>query len=264
MTALFHRDGDVYIPSDLTRGGWDDVSLHGGPPCGLLARAVEAVPTATPMQVVRFTVDLFRAVPLEPLLVETEVVRDGRRIQLVDATLRNGAVELGRVRALKVRVGQVAVPDDGQEMMPAPPEEAQPLDWQGQFGVTGGVPRFHSDAAEVRTFDDSFSSKGPGVSWIRLLYPVLADEANTPLVTVATLADFGNGNSQVLDLGTHTFVNPDISVHLEREPVGEWIGMRSLSYPHPHGIGLAHSVVYDREGRIGRVMQSQLIEELGS
>jgi hypothetical protein len=69
----------------------------------------------------------------------------------------------------------------------------------------------------------------------------------------------GNGNSQVLDFRRHVFINPDISLHLHRLPRGEWVGMKSVSHAHPHGVGMADSLLFDREGRIGRVIQSQFI-----
>jgi hypothetical protein len=85
IDALFERRGDVFVPSDLTRGGWTDDSQHGGPPSGLMAWVIEGIPTAGSMQVVRLTIDLFRPVPLTPLKLETAIRRNGRRIQVVDA-----------------------------------------------------------------------------------------------------------------------------------------------------------------------------------
>jgi hypothetical protein len=260
MPALFSLAGEDLIPSHLTRGGWSDDAQHGGPPCGILARAVENVPTLEPMQVVRFTVDLIRPVPLEPLQIETEVVREGRRIQLVDAWLRTGTLELGRARALKIRVGDLDLPVPETDTMPAGPESMDQLTWRGHFGEIGDLHRFHYDAVEIRTLDGSFSKSGPGVSWFCLLVPVVDQEESSDFVRLATLADMANGNSQVLDPTVHAFVNPDIGLHIHRMPRGEWIGMRSVSYPQPHGIGIADTALYDLEGRIGRVVQSQYLD----
>jgi hypothetical protein len=261
MTALFSVDGDVLVPSELTRGGWSDDAQHGGPPSGILARAIESAPTLAPMQVVRFTVDLIRPVPLEPLRIETSVVREGKRIQLVDAILRAiDGTGLGRATALKIRIGDLALPVPVTDTMPLGPEGVGLLDWRGHFGESDDLRRFHYDAVEIRTLDGSFHRPVPGTSWFRLRVPVVAGEETTPFVRMATIADMANGNSQVLDPRVHAFVNPDISLHLHRLPRGEWIGMRSVSYPHPHGIGMADSAVYDLEGRIGRIVQSQLID----
>jgi hypothetical protein len=260
MPALFHLVGEDLIPSQLTRGGWTDDAQHGGPPCAILARAVENVPTLEPMQVARLTVDLTRPVPLAPLQIETEVVREGRRIQLVDAWLRAGTSELGRARALKIRIGDLDLPVPETDTMPAGPENMDRLTWRGHFGEVGDLERFHYDAVEIRTREGSFSKSGPGASWFRLLVPVVDGEEPSDFVRLATLADMANGNSQVLDPTVHAFVNPDISLHIHRMPRGEWIGMRSVSYPQPHGIGIADTTLYDLEGRIGRVVQSQYLD----
>ena len=260
MPALFSLVGEDLIPSEMTRGGWSDEAQHGGPPCGILARAIENVPTLEPMQVVRFTVDLMRPVPLHPLQIETEVVREGRRIQLVDAWMRAGTLELGRARALKIRIGDLDLPHPETDTMLAGPESMDRLTWRGHFGEVGDLDRFHYDAVEIRTREGSFSKPGPGVSWFRLLVPVDDGEEPSDLVRLATLADMANGNSQALDPTVHAFVNPDISLHTHRMPRGDWIGMRSVSYPQPHGIGIADTALYDLEGRIGRVVQSQYLE----
>jgi hypothetical protein len=260
VSALFTVDGDDLIPSELTRGGWSDDAQHGGPPCGILARAIENLPTLEPMQVVRFTVDLTRPVPLHPLQIETSVVREGRRIQLVDAWLRAGSLELGRARALRIRVDELDLPVPETDTMPVGPEGMERLKWRGHFGEDGDLRRFHYDAVEIRTMDGSFNTPGPGTSWFRLRVPLVEGEAPSDFVRLATLADMANGNSQSLDPIVHVFVNPDISLHLHRLPAGEWIGMRSVSYAQPHGIGMADTAVYDLEGRIGRVIQSQYLD----
>lgn len=261
--ALFVLDGDHFLPSALCRGGWDDRAQHGSPPSGILARAVEAVPTAAPMQVVRFTIDLFRPVPLTPIHTHTTVRRDGRRIQVVDALLFAGELEVGRASALKIRtVDDLDLPprDEAPWEQPPGPESAQPVDWRGAFAPTPGLARFHLDAVEIRTIGDSFTSRGPGLSWFRLRYPLVAGEEPTPFVRLATLADMSNGNSQALDPTVWLYVNPDISLYSHRMPGGEWIGMRSAAHQHDSGIGLADTRVFDCEGPVGRINQAQLLD----
>jgi hypothetical protein len=219
------------------------------------------VPTPVPMRLARLTVDLTRPVPLEPLRIETSVVKEGRRIQLVDARLIGGGVELGRARALKIRLGELDVPDPETDRMPIAPDGVDMLEWRGHFGEDDDRTRFHYDAVEIRTRGGSFATPGPGVSWFRLLVPVVQGEDTSDLVRIATIADMANGNSQVLDPVVHAFINPDISLHLHRLPSGEWIGMRSIAYPQPDGIGLADTAVYDLKGRVGRIVQSQYIED---
>jgi hypothetical protein len=260
--ALFLPDGDGYLPTPLTRGGWSDDAQHGSPPSGLLARAVELVPTAAPMQVVRFTIDLFRPVPLDRLTVRTTVRRDGRRIQVVDAYLLAGDLEVGRASALKIRTTQLTLPERDVEPweQPPPPEEGTEADWGTWFGAEGGLARFHRDAVTIRTFSDSFIRPGPGLSWFRLDHPLVEGEEPTPFVRLATVADMSNGNSQALDPDEWLYVNPDITLYAHRMPVGEWIGMRSAAHQHESGIGLADTRVFDTEGPVGRIDQAQLLD----
>lgn len=263
---LFEIDGDLAVPTELTRGGWSDDAQHGSPPAGLLARAIEAVPTASPMQVVRFTVDLFRPVPLRPLTIETEIVRDGRRIQIVDAWLLTGGRRLGRATALRIRVADVADPGElggNNRFWPAfevKPDSLQPLDWRGFFGESDELARFHIDALEIYSVDDSFVSGGPGESWFRVRPTLVAGEKMTPFQLAALTSDLANGNSQALDPKQWLYVNPDITLYLHRLPEGEWIGMRSAVDQEPHGIGVNENVVYDLSGRFGHINQAQLLE----
>ena len=46
-----------------------------------------------------------------------------------------------------------------------------------------------------------------------------------------------------------TFVNPDLTVHLAHEPVGEWIGLDARSHYGALGAGMSDTALYDRSGR---------------
>lgn len=261
MTALFTRDGDAFVPSELTRGGWDDNHQHGSPPSGLLGRAIENVPTAAPMQVVRFTVDLFRPVPLTPLHPTTRVLRDGRRIQVVDAALFAGDVQVGRATALKIRTADLDLkPHHGTVgTMPGGPENLERLLWDPN-NDQGRMERFHLHGVEIRSFDDSFASYGPGKSWFRLAQPLVEGEELTPFISLAAIADLSNGNAQRLDVDRWSYINADITLYAHRTPQGEWIGMTSGADQHASGIGVVTTTVYDTTGPIGTINQAQVID----
>jgi len=259
--ALFIPDGDAFVPTELSRGGWSDEAQHGGPPAALMARAIEGVPTVAPMQVVRMTIDLMREVPLSPLTITTRVVRDGRRIQLVECDLRHGDTIVGRASALKIRSTDIELPHQRvPPVMLPPPLECEPFHW----GDAGPGPddqfRYHVHGIEIRTYQDSFATPGAGLSWFRLRHPVVAGEEPSDLVRVAAIADMGNGNSQRLDGRNWLYINPDITLYLHALPATDWIGMRSDAVQHPTGIGLAATDLFDERGPIGIIAQAQLIE----
>lgn len=254
--ALYLPDGDRFVPTVATTGPWDRGAQHGGPTSALLARAVERVPSDEPMLVTRLTYDLLRPVPMEPLTIDTEVVRSSRRISVVQARLFAGETMVMRVAALRIRQGDLDLPDgvspaDVMGSEPGTGEEAIPL---------GGGNAYNDIGVEIRFVEGGFQHPGPGVAWVRLRRPVVAGEEPTPLQRAAATADLGNGLSSVLRQRDWLYINPDLSVHVARPPVGEWIGMRSVTYPFGSGTGMAESAMYDATGRFARATQSLLID----
>jgi len=259
-SALFVIDGDRFVPTELCRGPWSPDAQHGGPPAALVARALARFEDGEEMQVTRLTVELLRPVPLAPLTVSTRWVRSGRLVQLVDASLVAGDVEVVRARALRIRRVSVPVPagPDVGAVTPPDPEAGRP----GLPPWSAALPRpaFHSDAVEHRFVAGTFERPGPATDWIRLRVPLLGDEPISPLTRVVAAADFGNGVSWVLSrLDGYSFINPDLTVYLHREPVGEWVCIEAVTWASPHGAALAESRLWDETGPIGRAAQSLLV-----
>ena len=88
MDAIFRVDGNSVLTSPNAAGPWDPNMQHGSPPAALVTWAAEALPTPVPMRIARVTVDLMRPVPFAPLTIETEILREGRKIQLCAVRLR--------------------------------------------------------------------------------------------------------------------------------------------------------------------------------
>jgi hypothetical protein len=117
-------------------------------------------------------------------------------------------------------------------------------------------------AMELRTAAGSFADVGEATLWFRLAVPVVAGEDPTPLQRVAAAADFGNGVSTALERGRYLFINPDLTIYLHRHPAGEWVALEARTYAEAHGVGLAESALHDETGRIGRSLQSLLVDRL--
>lgn len=254
-------DGALYVPDGpgrvrataLTRGPWDPNAQHGGAPAALLAGAVEDVPAERRMAVVRLTYELLRPVPIGALSLATRVVRPGRRVQLVEASLRDdGEREVARVLALRIRRDDVPAPaPEPAAAPPRPPADSAPLEMPEHAPNA-----FARDALEIRFAAGELWATGPAFAWFRLRVPVLAGRAPTPLQRLAAAADFGNGIAAALPWRTHVFINPDLTVYVEREPAGEWIGLDAQSRLTAHGTGVSDGVLYDAAGRVGRAQQA--------
>jgi hypothetical protein len=86
--------------------------------------------------------------------------------------------------------------------------------------------------------------------------PIVEGEEPSGLERVLAVADSGNGISGTLDMHEWWFINPELTVHLEREPRGEWICLDAITSIQPGGAGLATSTLSDLEGPVARGAQT--------
>jgi hypothetical protein len=251
--AFYAIDGDRIVASELTRGPWDPGSQHAGPPSGLLARALERCEPREGMRIARVTVEILAPVPIAPLTVSAQVVRPGRSVELLEASLQGENGELMRARGWRLGAGDVTAdwePDDP----PPGREHAEAL----EFFPTGETIGWHT-AMEIAFARGRFLEPGPGVAWMRPRVPLVEGEEISPLQRTMLAADAGNGISAPLDWQTHIFINTDLTVHLLRPPEGEWIGLDSVT--HVDGIGMTDTALWDERRRIGRAAQTLLVRE---
>lgn len=261
--AIFEATAaDRFRPTELAVGPWDPGALHGGPPAALVAGRLEEAIAAADLGAdffpARLTVELLRPVPLDELTVATTIRRPGRRFCLADATL---AAADGQVVLAATLEGIRQQPFDHGRVpdvpMPPGPDTGTGLSRQSLDGPVA----FHNAGVEHRLVrGTSFEGPGPATDWIRLNAPLVADRETSPLERVVAAADFGNGVSRLFDMEEALFVNPDLTVHLHRLPVGEWVCLDAVTHVGPHGVGLAESMLFDERGPLGRATQLLLVE----
>jgi hypothetical protein len=245
---------NVFHATEHTAGPWDPKLQHGGPPSALLARAVETTPESWPSTVVRMAVEILGPTPVGEVRVNSQVARAGRSVELVEAELSAGGRVAVRARAWRVRRAdldlppQVAVPTKTPDFPPEPIDP--PKHWPSGF----------IDAMDVRFTKGAWDQLGPAIMWARFKVPLVEGEQPTGLQRLMTLADCGNGVSGSLPIGKWIFINPDLTVHLNRYPVGEWLCIEATTTADPSGFGLAASTLYDRSGQVGHGAQSLFID----
>src|ERR1700741_1228734 len=88
--AFFRREGDSYAPTGLGLRPWDKRSQHGVSLAGLMAHVLEGGPAQAPRRTARGTTDNMGAVPMGLLTPVVRVLRDGPRMQLIEAELQAG------------------------------------------------------------------------------------------------------------------------------------------------------------------------------
>jgi hypothetical protein len=251
--AFFLPDGDGFVATELTRGPWSRDLQHGGPPSALIARAVRRA-AGPEGRIVRVTVDLLRPVPLGRVTIAIEPVREGRAARVYRARLSVGGKESLNATALVVRTVEVGLDATPGGSFPRSPEDSDPYTFTFFSDSVG----YHT-AMEVRVARGTWG-KGPLAGWMRMRFPLVPGEEPAPVERVLAAADSGNGISPFLDPKKFSFVNPDLTVHLRRDPIGEWIGLDAATAIEPDGTGLAESALFDARGPIGRSLQSLVVE----
>jgi hypothetical protein len=254
-SSIYQRRGDNVYATELARGPWDPNAQHGGAAAAIVMRALEQVDDGgLDLQFARVTYELLKPVPLGELTVRASLLRPGRRVQLLEAELATpeGATVL-RARAL--RAARAPVTAGVARPAPPPPEqgaEAALPPWRDHIGFPG-------HGMEVRFLTGDFATPGPAIAWFRLRHRLIDGELPSPLQRLAAAADFPNGISTELPWREWLFINPDLTLYIEREPVGEWICLDAQMHVQEGGVGQTHARLYDRRGPVGRALQSLYI-----
>ncbi len=268
-----------FTPTEHARGPWDPAALHGGAPAALMAASFERLEPGSDLRIARLGFEFLRPVPLAPLKLSIRIVRPGRRVQELAGELSveapasgpgnsgrkedTGELVICRASALRVRAIPDGVPTtddarslDGAREAMGTPETCPPV----HFALDDSEePSFALSAMEMRAPGDP-RTPGPGRVWMRLRLPLVEGEQATPLARLAATADFGNGISAVLPFERFLFINADLTIHLQRPPRGEWIGLDARTLLHTGGTGLAESVLHDVDGPVGRAFQTLVVE----
>ena len=256
MDAIYRVDGSHVVTGPHAAGPWNETMQHGSAPSALVTWLAEQMPTASPMHVTRVTIDLLRPVPVAPLTFETEVLREGRKIQLVGVRLMANGTVVVRATVLKIRAEAQVLPSEIAD----PPVTVPPPDQGGLL-----EPRYASSpfvtGMTIRAVRGGFLSLGPGAIWYRANRPIVEGAGLSQVMRAVIAADFSNGSSPVLSFDNWTFLNADLTVSLSRPPVGDWILLDGESWIGPDGAGLAASKLADTNGYFGRAVQSLVIEK---
>lgn len=246
---------DDLHPTALAQSSWSTEQLHGVALSGALARAAELAVAGLgrdDLRPARQSVDLFRPATMKPCRFETEVVREGPRICLVDVTLLQAGERVARAGVLFLKATAMA---GGEVWSPSERPSPPPLD-VAPPSEEPRVPFVHSDAGWSQRFADHQNASRKS-SWSSAV-PVVAGEPLTPFQAVAATAD---GASLVTNWGTEgvQHINTDITLALARLPVGTEVGLVALDRVETDGIAVGTAAVFDREGPLGEVVMTSLV-----
>jgi hypothetical protein len=243
--AFFVPEGDTLVPQPLAKGPWGQ-TLHGRIFGALCARAVDEYLAADEgLMCARLTVDIFRAATMDPVRVSTRVVRQGRRILVLETRIEQESGPVGEGKAMLLRKSEQPpgelletprwdVPTPDQLGAPRPPSPGRPPMWESWL-------------IEDNSPNESRLRSG---LWMREIHDLVEGEELTPLVRLGATGDIAHpiANSSTEGLG---FINSDYTIYLGREPRGEYLGIQPYGHVSSFGVAAGQCVVHDLEGPIG-------------
>jgi hypothetical protein len=243
----------TFTATAATAGPWSPQAQHGGPPSALAARALEQHELDVNKRLTRVAIDILRPVPVAAVTIKTRTVRPGKKVDLIEAVMEANGQEVLHASGWRLATS-TAVPviaDAG-----APPPVPAP-------GRKVTFPAGHSAgylaAIDWRFVNGGFDQPGPSAAWGRPTIPLLGGEELSPMCRTLLLADSGSGVGMSFDPRQVHAINVDLTVVLQRDPVGEWLLLDAVTTMGGNGSGLTQTRLCDRIGEVGTGLQTLLV-----
>jgi hypothetical protein len=247
-TAYFtSTDDTVFHPTTAAGGHWGAGLISGPAVAGIAAYALERDFGRPGFLPARFTIDLIKPAAQVPTVVQTRVVREGRRVRYTECEVLQGDSVVAHASMVQYLQSE------------APPGE----EWSA-------TPAFHGpgqaggDAMFVCTDESGWSVMGAehqNTSRKRAYYrgrDVVAGVPVTPFVRAAVVAEAAT--NMVLNLGTNGigYINGDITVTLSRLPRSEYLGVQGDSRLAAAGVATGTATLFDDHGPVGTAIVTAL------
>ena len=249
----------TFTPTVATESPWDSKAQHGGPPCALFGHVMRERHPDGGFRLARLTVEFLGAIPRSDITVETEIVRDGRRIRLLEASMHAAGKKVALARAWQIAAnGDVLA---GAELKGAKPVELPPLPppEQPQRFFTGRERWGYGESVDWRRVRGTYRGTGYAQAWMRPRVPLIAGRKIHPLDRALVVADSANGLSARLDMREWLFIPPAVTITLHRYPAGDWVLLSARSDLADDGLGSTSGTLSDESGPLGTVTQPLLV-----
>ena len=243
--------------TDLVQGAWNPHEQHMAAVAGVISAELEQFQPRDDMRIARISFDIWGLIPAGEFSVETKVIRAGRTIELIEATLMAQARTCIVARAWRMQVQDttaIAGLEDGIQQRPSYLPVECILDfWNGRFVRTV------KSQVDLTTY-----RAGKGMVWLNTEVDMIEGETTTDFVRLMGMIDTANGVSPRMKKGQWLFPNVDLQVHLLRKPQGHWLGLETMQQFGEDGIGITSSVLHDDHGVFGRCEQILTLRQISA
>lgn len=249
--AFFQRTGPAaFEPTEHASGAWSPDDHHFASIAGLVVHELERFRTEhgnPELQLGRISYDILGRLPMSELTVEVDVLRPGRTIELLQATVSIGGRAVVSARAWYLSRADTADVAEVEIEPITPPDDTAP--WDMSSGWPGGY---------IAQLEARVVSRRPGRAtvWLRSPSQIVAGEESSDLARFFSNIDAANGIAFRQEIGAWSFPNVDLTVHLHRLPQGVWTGLDTAVIWGADGVGLTSTTLHDAQGPVGRAEQA--------
>lgn len=258
--SYFARVGEHrFQPTSHTAGAWTPTEQHFSPIAGLLTHAVDRFVAVRPnrdLVIARITFDILGTVAIEEFDVRVEVIRPGRTVELLEAVGSARGRPFVRARAWRL------APEDTAEVVGGQPERLPSPRGVEPWPLVSVWPGGYIASVDFRPIRGP--EPGRTTAWLRTPIELVAGEEVSPLARFVGLIDTANGIAVRVPPQTWFYPNVDLSIHIYRQPVGEWVGLDTTVVFGPGGQGVTSTALHDEEGPVGRAEQMLTIRRARS
>lgn len=254
MAESFYRQTapGQFDSGPLTAGPWGPEAQHAGPPSALLAHEFANHLFSREKRIASISIDILSPVPVAPLEVEVQLDRPGRSVEMLTGSVSAGGKTVMSSRAWRVQ----RAPDDIPYIVP--PRSLPLPDGEPVVGMPGAFEDGYLRAVEKRYVRGGMYAREPSSAWLRPLVPLIDGIETTAIELAMVTADSGSGVHVPLDPRQHPGINCTLHVALVRDPVGDRIGLESMTSVVPGGSGLTSTTLHDESGPVGTATQTLL------
>ncbi|GAA3090059.1 thioesterase family protein [Streptomyces rectiviolaceus] len=251
-------DEHRYKPTPHVGGAWASDEQHFSPLGGLIVHAIDRHLAARPdsgLVLSRISFDILGRPALDECEIRVETIRPGRTIELLEAVVLMADRPVVRARAwLLASIDTGAVAGGGGAERLTPPEALEP--WPMASLWPGG----YIASLDVRPLAPP--QPGRTTAWISTDLDLVAGQTASTLASYIALVDTANGIAVREQPTAWMFPNVDLTVHLHRQPEGDWTGLDTTVAFGPTGQGITSTVLHDITGPVGHAQQMLTVRPL--
>lgn len=261
--AYFTRTGPhTFMPARHTGGAWSESEQHISPMGGLVVHEMQAHAAARDVQlgtgkapaITRLSMDILGVLPLEEFDVQVEVIRPGRTVELLEAVVTSGGRPAVRARAWRLATSDTHEVAGGEGPALPAPQTLQP------WPMTSLWPGDYIASLDVRLTKPP--APGRATAWVTTPLQLVEAEPSSDLARFIALVDTANGIAVRRSPREWMFPNVDLTIHLHRQPTGDWVGLDTTVIFGAGGHGLTSTVLHDVLGPVGQASQTLTVRPL--